>query len=110
MPGYHSSKNRQVLDQLKLAGDAFAKVREIDHFAYFPSEAKRVAFVTKSKALGLQLRNLRENDKSANRYGVQMVQADIPSSQSMNDVTRMLADLAEACGGEYDGWGCPVVR
>jgi len=110
MPGYHASKNKQVLDQLKLAGDAFAKVREIDHFAYFPNEAKRMAFVAKSQALGLQLRNLSENGQSANRYGAQLVQADIPTSQAMNDITKMLADLAEACGGEYDGWGCAVVR
>ena len=109
MSGYQSSKNQQVLDALKSAGDAFTRVREIDHFAYFPDDAKRMAFVAKSQALGLHLRNLSENKKSANRYGAQLVQADIPTGQIMNDVTMRLAKLAEECGGEYDGWGCPVV-
>ncbi|HKD23715.1 MAG TPA: ribonuclease E inhibitor RraB [Rhizomicrobium sp.] len=110
MVGYHSSKNKQVLDQLKQAGDSFTKVREIDHFAYFPDQVRRMAFVTKSQAMGLRLRNMSENGRSVHRYGVQLVQADIPTGQAMNDVTSKLANLAEACGGEYDGWGCPVVR
>ena len=109
MVGYQSSKNQQVLDALRSAGETFVRVREIDHFAYFPDEAKRMAFVAKCRTLGLQLRNLSKSKKSSNRYGVQLVQADIPTSQVMDDVTTQLAKLAEECGGEYDGWGCPVV-
>lgn len=109
MAGYESWKNQQVLGQLKSAGEAFSRVREIDHYAYFPDETKRMAFVTKVQALGLHVRNLSENPASANRFGASLVQADIPTLRTMDDVTAKLANLAEECGGEYDGWGCPVV-
>jgi hypothetical protein len=105
-----ASKNQRVLDALKSAGDAFDRVREIEHWAYFPNEGKRMVFVAKSQTLGLHLRDLSENNKSANRYGARLVQADIPTSQTMNDVTTKLVELAEECGGEYDGWECAVVR
>jgi hypothetical protein len=69
-----------------------------------------MAFVSKSQAMGLRLRNMSESGGSVHRYGVRLVQSDIPTGQAMNDVTAKLAGLAESCGGEYDGWGCPVVR
>lgn len=109
MSSYALSKNQAVLDSLKSAGEAFVRVREIDHFAYFPDETARMAFVDKSQATGLHLRNLSENKKSAYPYCARLVQADIPTSQMMNEITNKLAELAEECGGEYDGWGCSVV-
>jgi hypothetical protein len=103
-------ENRRVIEALKSHGDAIAQVREISHWTYFPTETARAGFVLKARALGMSAAELSTSDKARNTYCARLVHADIPTAQSMNEMTLALFDAAQEHGGEYDGWESPVIR
>ena len=51
-PGKPES-NRKIADILHDHGDDLSRVREIDHWAYFPSDEARAAFIAARKSLML---------------------------------------------------------
>jgi regulator of RNase E activity RraB len=103
------AKNREVLDLLHDHGDALERVREIDHWAYFRTPEDRTRFVDACAAAGFPLRDTSESSTSGLKYGARIFHADIPTDSVLHDVTTKICKLAEAAGGEYDGWETQLV-
>jgi uncharacterized protein (TIGR01619 family) len=102
-------KNRRVFEALKERGDNLTEAREIDHWAYFPTDEARSAFIARAAALGFELRCTSEPEKEGERFGAQIFHVARPSPDAIDDVTVRLFALAEELGGDYDGWETPVI-
>ena len=85
-PGKPES-NRKIADILHDHGDDLSRVREIDHWAYFPSDEARAAFIANCKALGMT----------------------IARNMAPDDLTTRLIAFAQEVGGEYDGWETQIL-
>lgn len=105
-------KNRRVIEVLQEHGDALDKPRTLSHWACFPSEAARQQFAAAAVGLGYRVVNQGEVEKTANgqRFGVTFERSDSVDWASINEVTIELYELADSCGGDYDGWESPVQK
>jgi regulator of RNase E activity RraB len=103
-------QNRRVCEALQSQGDTLSVAREIDHWAYFPAEADRDAFVAEALALGFQLRQSHPPEEPGDAWCAQVWRADIPAADAIDGITLPLFELAELHGGDYDGWESVVVR
>jgi regulator of RNase E activity RraB len=101
--------DRRVVDQLLAAGDQVEAPRPVDHYAYFGDQGARDRFLRAASALGFRARALPVDEKSA-RLGAHLVREDAVDIHHIHGVVSEVRQLAEECGGEYDGWGCPVAE
>ena len=100
--------DQQVLDQLKAAGSDLTKPHNIEFFLYFPSEQKANEAGTQLKKEGLSI-EVRGAAVSSDWlcFGKKEM---IPKHSELVRLRRVFEALAKKLGGEYDGWGSPVVR
>jgi regulator of RNase E activity RraB len=98
--------NRSVIDNLIHHGDPTDQPRQIDHFAYFPDQQSCDAFEAFVRAEGFSVSQpgARRPDGS---FGLVFSKTGIPDN--IDSITLPLFQDALDHGGEYDGWGCPVV-
>jgi regulator of RNase E activity RraB len=105
-------KNRHVLQELRENGDSLELQRPVFHWAYFPSEESRASFATAVTERGFELDELSEQDDPEADpdlpFGISFERVDHVDWDSINQVTIELYDLAEANGGDYDGWETSV--
>lgn len=101
--------NRRVCESLQKQGDKLAEEREIDHWAYFPDEGARARFIDHIVGLGFTVRELMTHEEDEGRVGVQFFRIDLPSFQTIDNVTLPLHRAAKEAGGDYDGWETQVV-
>lgn len=99
-------KNRHVVQVLADHGDQLEKPRIVSHWAYFPSEEARGEFVAKVRERKYVVTSEHQIDAPGNQrpYCARLERIDPVDWTSINEVTIELLDLAEASGGEYDGW------
>jgi len=99
-------KNRHVVQVLSENGDQLEKPRIVSHWAYFPSEAARGQFVTEARQrkYAVTSEHLVEEPGHQYPYCARLERIDSVDWASINEVTIELFDLAQASGGEYDGW------
>ncbi len=102
--------NAQVLGVLREHGDSLTGVREIDHFAYFVTPQLRARFVDRCLAIGFKLRATTEPSEHSDKYGAMIFHSDMPDEEVLGRITTRLIELAQECGGEYDGWETQVVK
>jgi hypothetical protein len=103
----HWIRDRRVVDQLLAAGDELEASRPVDHYAYFGDKSARDRFLGAARARGFRGRALPPDEKSA-RLGAHLVREDPVVIHHIHQVVSEVRQLAEECGGEYDGWGCPM--
>ena len=101
--------SRALCEVLEEQGDARTQVREIDHWAYFPTSEGRSDFVERCVHAGFSLRGTSEPTGPWEMFGAQVWHRDVPSDEAMEQVTLLLYDLAYASGGDYDGWETRIV-
>jgi uncharacterized protein (TIGR01619 family) len=101
---FQSIQNRRVCDALQREGDRLSDSREIDHWAYFPTEDGRSAFVAEAEKLGFALRTMIEGEREQDRYGAQVFRPDVPGHEAIDEITWPLYEAAKRLGGAYDGW------
>jgi regulator of RNase E activity RraB len=106
-------ENRRVVETLKEHGDALQVPREVDHHLYFPTEQSRQAFVLEVRREGFAVRNAVGGDNADD--GRQLLElhisrCDAVDQDSIDAVVIGLMERAKALGGQYDGWGAPVMR
>ena len=110
--------DRRVVDQLRAHGDSLEARRPVDHYIYFPDAATRDGFLEAAAQRGFAGE---PSDKQAEapaegggevalRFCAHLARMDSVDLSHIHDVVLDLRALAEAHSGEYDGWGCPVVR
>jgi len=101
-------KNRQVLTELKKAGDLHELARQVDHFAYFRDEANRDEFASWAKSQGFTVQ-AREQAGQDRPWSTELAKVQAVDPASIDAVTTELYRECVIRYGEYDGWGCPVV-
>lgn len=102
---YQRILNRRVIDSLTHHGDDLSKPRTIDHMAYVPN-------MEAAKALTNYLRNqgfiVEEPRVDGSSVGVSFKRTNTPGQ--MDETVIPIARQVQELGGEYDGWGCEVVK
>ncbi len=105
-----SIQNRRLVDKLAESGDDLSQPRDIDHFAYFPSQHAREQFLKEVGGEGFSVKLTEAKEPDAEfRFGVQLTRRDRVDLESIDGLAIDLFVRASACGGEYDGWGAPTV-
>jgi hypothetical protein len=99
-------KNREVIDQLLKHGDLIEEPRKIDHLAIFKTQDGRDGFVQYLRANGFDI--LPTEGVSDEKFEVAFDRTDQPAQ--IDEVTIPLYRAALQQNGEYDGWGCTVVK
>ena len=103
--------NQHTITRLYDAGDSLIEPRPVDHFANFPSETDREAFVNAAAALGFEAVSRPErNDETDFPFAVGLLRIDAVDAETVDRVTFELFDLARQHNGEYEGWGSKVVK
>lgn len=102
--------NAVLIEALRDHGDSLTKVRDIDHWADFPTAEARARFVENCLAVGLRLRGTSDPQSTGESYSARVFHRDIPDEDCINLVTILLIGLASAAGGEYDGWETQLMQ
>lgn len=103
-------QNRRVCENLEDKGDSLNEERQINHWAYFPDQESRKAFEEKVLDLGFKLCGHTGAEEDQHEFGIHISKLDLPSYETIDDITLPLFDLAKELGGEYDGWTTTVVN
>ena len=93
-----------ILSALEKNGNAIAVARRLDHWAYFPTETSRAAFIEGVQRLGFEVGKTSELEGQNNSYCVEIFRVDVPAYWAIDEVTHPLLELAKELGGIYDGW------
>ncbi|MCB9794293.1 MAG: DUF695 domain-containing protein [Alphaproteobacteria bacterium] len=99
--------DRRVLDQLVSHGDDPRQPRPVDHYAYFADAASREAFLHEVRGMGFEAEAGAETE--AGLLGAHMVMHHPVLLGRVHPITSALVQLAKRHGGDYDGWGSPIV-
>lgn len=100
-------QNRKVVEALAKKGDSGSRLREVDHWAFFETEASCRAFVASAEGHGFSVRV--PPSEQGGQFFVKMGREDTVELEHIHQVNMQLHDLAEEHGGTYDGWESPVV-
>lgn len=104
-------ENRQVIEQLKNAGDPLSKERPVFHFIYFNTDADREKFISRVAAEGFTV-NTKEFDDTLTEqaYSLHIERVDKVDWESVNEYVAYLSAIAQDCHGTYDGWETSVEK
>lgn len=107
---YRMMQDQQVLAGLEEGGDDASIPRQIEHFAYFEDKAGRDAFAASAQDQGFEIASVSEPSEDDEAFCVRLYQTIELESDAIFDATQALSIAAEDAGGEYDGWGSPVMK
>lgn len=98
----------QVLDQLRRAGSDLSKEHPIEFFLYFSSEESAHAAASRLRNDGFAV----EVRPGALRpdWLCFTTKRMIPEHEDISQLRVKFETLANELGGQYDGWGTPVVK
>lgn len=105
---YQAIANRSLLEQLEQAGDQLAISRLVDHLAYFASRAQAKEAVTRLTAAGFATDDVTPSEDG--RFGLQFHRDDALAEGQADAFVAEVLDIILPLDGDYDGWGCPVVK
>lgn len=96
-----------VLAQLKKAGSDLSKVHQPEFFLYFSNEtlAQQAAEEIQRKGFQVQVKRAAQGDS----WLCLATKAIVPELLLLQSIRRDFNALAASLGGDYDGWGTPVV-
>lgn len=99
--------DQQVLAQLQKAGSNLSKPHAIEFFLYFPTQsaAERAANRIREMGFSPDVRRAAQVDSWLCFATKEM----IPSQNALESIRSDFSSLAASLGGDYDGWGTPVV-
>lgn len=97
-----------VVRQLEQAGSDITATHEIEFFLYFPSvdAAERGAAALANRGFSTEVRQGADGNATLCLAKKRMV----PDVDELTRLRVELGEIAANLGGEYDGWGAPVVR
>jgi len=110
--------NRRLLEVFVEKGDRLEALREIDHFAFFPTEMQARAAATGLRAAGFRTdaperANPDEDSGSVNedeeRWALQFHRNDHLADGRPNEFCHEILEIILPQEGEYDGWGAAHV-
>jgi regulator of RNase E activity RraB len=102
-----SSPDQMVIAQLQKAGSNLAKPHAIEFFLYFPTESAANQASARIRDAGFQS----EVKKAAqgDTWLCFATKEIVPTQDALETIRNDFGALATSLGGEYDGWGCPMV-
>jgi len=102
-----SSPDQMVIAQLQKAGSNLAKPHAIEFFLYFPTEsaASQASLRIRDEGFQSEVKKAAQGDMWLCFATKEMV----PTQDALDTIRNNFDSLATSLGGEYDGWGCPVV-
>jgi regulator of RNase E activity RraB len=95
-----------AIQELEKAGSQTDAVHEIRHYLYFPREDSANAAAQQLTKLGLEA----AVEQRGNKWAVIARHNMVPLADSLESFRNQLEKVAEASGGEYDGWEAAVAR
>lgn len=107
---YQHMMNRRVLRQLEAAGDDLSRVREVDHFAFFPSEALAKSAAEALGRAGFRVDAPGAPETEAHTWSLAFHRDDSLANGEADELVDEVLELLEPHEGDYDGWGCPVQK
>jgi hypothetical protein len=103
-----SDPDQAVLTQLRKAGSKLAKPHPVEFFLYFPSEALGNKAAAQIRSSGFHV-EVKPGAQGSGWLCLATKQIE-PELQSLQQIRAEFTTLANSLGGEYDGWGTPVVN
>jgi hypothetical protein len=106
-----SIHNRRLMDVREKHRDCPEIVREVDHFAYFPDEARTRKAMRLLAAAGFRVDEPGRRDTDVERpWGVQFHRDDRLDARRPDEIVTEILDVILPLDGEYDGWGAVIER
>jgi len=102
------SPDGQVILQLKNAGSNLSKEHPVEFFIYAPNKDAAEKIATRIESDGFKSKI--EKSESDQSWMVFAVKDMIPNEQKLVKIRANLEQVASSLGGEYDGWGTPIVN
>lgn len=101
----------KVLRQLEQHHDDSAVPRDIDHYSCFAAETDAHRFAKQIVEHGFTLCEVSppQADKRA-EWQVHVTKHSPALPECIHEQTAMLLKVAQDCSGDYDGWGCGIVK
>ena len=103
-----ANPDAEVIEQLRLAGSDISKPHPIEFFLYFPTAtaADAACDVLRSQNFTASA----QPSTSTSDFVCLATKSLIPTVEELNRLTTEFDSLAAKFGGEYDGWGSPVIE
>jgi hypothetical protein len=97
----------EVIEQLRQAGSDLRKPHPIEFFFYFPTEsaANRACGDLRFQDFSVTVRQ----GASTSDFLCLATKSLIPTVEELNRLSAEFEGFAVKLGGEYDGWGSPVI-
>ena len=105
---FPDDENGDVLRQMAEQGDDLSIPREIDFSVIFPTEDAALRFAVLLLRNGQKVSFCEYEEDEERPWQVQAHPFMVPSHENISGYESLLANEAEAFGGENDGWGCEV--
>ena len=109
---YQSIMNMRLIKNIKSDGDSMVP-RVLEHCLLFKTEKNGEAFLAKVMEDGfikLSSENLTDNEDIDKEYPYELVIGREDDFEDIDEIVWYLMDLAEEFDGDYDGWGCHIVK
>lgn len=109
---YQSIMNMRLIENIKSDGDSMVP-RVLEHCLLFKTEENGEAFLAKVMEDGfikLSSENQIDNEDIDKEYPYVLVIGREDAFEDIDETVWYLMDLAKEFDGEYDGWGCHIVK
>lgn len=109
---YQSIMNMRLIEDIKSDGDSMVP-RVLEHCLLFKTEENGEAFLAKVMEDGfikLSSEDRSNNEAIDKEYPYLLVIGREDAFENIDEIVWYLMDLAEEFDGEYDGWGCHIVK
>ena len=109
---YQSIMNMRIIENIKSDGDSMVP-RVLEHCLLFKTEENGEAFLAKVMEacfIKLSSEDLSNNEDIDKEYPYVLVISREDAFEDINETVWYLMDLAKEFDGEYDGWGCHIVK
>ena len=100
--------DQAVLVQLRKAGSDLAKMHAIEFFLYFPSQDSAEQAKNQVLTAGFQAEVKRA--AQGDSWLCFATKQIVPELVTLQKIRKGFDALAASLGGDYDGWGTPVVK
>jgi cytosine/adenosine deaminase-related metal-dependent hydrolase len=104
----HPDGDQLVLDQLKKAGSKLDKPHPVEFFLYLPTEekARQAAELVKKEGCTVHV----ELGADKKKWLCFATKKMVPKHAELERLRKRFDAICAKFGGEYDGWGTPVIK
>ncbi|MEO1436696.1 MAG: ribonuclease E inhibitor RraB, partial [Bacteroidota bacterium] len=96
--------NQRLIALMIQNGDPLTQERQVDHWAYFPDQAKRNVFENYLQQQGFTIDKKWKDKQYDLPFAIRFSKVDIPDLMDFDSQTQALEKKATELKGNYDGW------